>query len=196
MWSSNKSKHELVIGSVSFFHWFRWTTFQDCCFGSNAFKKYLFFLEVILHIFPAFSPGKLSLMVHMNWTSTSHLLLGLYELCNAKIPRVLPKLHTYMFPTILSKANANFPSAYHEGRSGSWGITPLLRNLGRKLDWLVIFTPQPLYSRGKNPGYRCCRKIPRFGVDAYEKKKNFFSCRELTGFLGHPAVSDYLSKQY
>lgn len=151
MWSSNKSKHKLVIGSVSFFHWSRWTTFQNCSIGSNAFRNYRFFLEVVLHKFPAFSPGRLSLMVHLNWTSTSHLLLGLYALCNAKVPRILPKLHTYVFPTILSKENTYFPSAHHEGRSGSGGVTPLLHNLDRKLCWLVIFTPQPLYSRGKEP---------------------------------------------
>jgi len=110
-----------------------------------------FFLEFLLHIFPAFSPGSLSLMVHMNWISTCHLLLGLYALCNAKIPRILPKLHTYVFSTIFSKANPNFLSAHHEGRSGSEGYTPLLHNLGRKLDWLVIFKPQPLYCRGQEP---------------------------------------------
>jgi len=40
----------------------------------------------MLRMYPAFSPGRISLIVHMNLTSTTHLLLGLYALYKAKDP--------------------------------------------------------------------------------------------------------------
>jgi hypothetical protein len=47
----------------------------------------------------------------------------------------------------------------HEGVLGSGGIAPRILNLGTGWRWVVSFTLQPLYFRGKSPWYLLDRRL-------------------------------------
>jgi hypothetical protein len=48
---------------------------------------------------------------------------------------------------------------YHEGVWGSGCIDPCFLDLSTNWRWVVRFTPQPLYPRGKNPWYPLARRL-------------------------------------
>jgi hypothetical protein len=62
----------------------------------------------------------------------------------------------------------------HEGALGNGGISPRILDLGTRWRWVVSFTPQPLYSQGKDPWYPLDRRLggPQSRSGRCGEKKN------------------------
>jgi hypothetical protein len=63
---------------------------------------------------------------------------------------------------------------------GSGGIAPRILDLGTRWRWVVSFTPQPLYPRGKSPWYPLDRRLggPQSRSGRGGEEKNSHSRRE------------------
>jgi hypothetical protein len=68
---------------------------------------------------------------------------------------------------------------------GGGGIAPRILNLSTRWRWVVSFTPQPLYHRGKSLRYRLERRLGRF--------QSRSKCREDKNILPLPGIDPRIS---